>query len=238
MADILQNEKYAVERAVIDDVVKHENARILFCDGKGAAVRLGDLTKCVFADISDFAVYADKYGLYGDVCLLGAPKNAPCVLGFDGGTPCVTFAYLEIMPPPVETPYGTDIKRLAPSLAGTVAEAYSNPCGGYTADSIAVLMRDKGVFGAITDGRLSGFIGRHGDGNMGMLEVFPEFRRRGIATALERFMINYIMTFGRTPVCDVYADNAASFDLQCKLGLTPAKGYTFWCEIQKKDGRS
>ena len=45
------------------------------------------------------------------------------------------------------------------------------------------------IFGAFVDGRLAGFVGEHHEGSMGMLEVVPEFRRRGIAQALEAALI-------------------------------------------------
>ena len=227
---LLDNSTYAVERAVLNDVIKFENGRMVVHDDKCAVVRVGNWHKCVFADITDFNGYADKYGLYGNVCFLGASETADKALGFES-SPCVTFAYLGAMPPQTELPRGVEIKRLAPSLAQTVVDAYHNPGGGYTVEHMAKVMREKGVFGAIADGKLAGFIGRHGDGSMGMLEVFDGFRKRGIGGALERFLINFVMTFGRTPFCDVYTDNAASMQMQKAVGLTPGCGYTFWTEI-------
>ena len=225
------NPKFKVDIAVLDDAVKHENAIAIVRDERAYAVRMGDWTKCVFADITDFSEYADKYNLYGKVCLLGAPGTAPDTLAFEA-RPCVTFAYFNPMPPAVQCPDGVEIKRLASSLAGTVLDAYSNS-GSYTVEDLADIMREKGVFGAIADGKLVGFIGRHDDGSMGMLEIFEQARRRGIGSALERFLITYIMTFGRTPFCDVYTDNPESMALQRKLGLTAAGGYTFWTRIDK-----
>ena len=223
------NPKFKVERAVLDDAVKHENGAVVVCDERAYAVRLGDWVKCLFADVNDFAEYAARYGLYGKVCLLGAPSSAPSALGFEA-RPCVTFAYLNPMPPAVECPNGVEIKRLAPSLAKTVLDAYGNP-GSYTVEDIADIMREKGVFGAIADGKLVGFIGRHDDGSMGMLEIFEQARRRGIGSALERFLITFVMTYGRMPYCDVYTDNPESMALQRKLGLTAASDYTFWTKI-------
>ena len=50
---------------------------------------------------------------------------------------------------------------------------------------------DAGViFGAFVDGELAGFIGRHDEGSVGMLFVFPQFRRLGVAEALERNYVN------------------------------------------------
>ena len=91
------------------------------------------------------------------------------------------------------------------------------------------ILRGKGVFGAFKDSGFAGFVGRHDDGTMGLLHVFDTFRRRGMGVELEKFMIGYVMTFGRVPLCDVYTDNAVSIEMQNKLGLTAAAdGYTYW----------
>lgn len=224
---LLDSPKYRVERAVIDGVVRYENARVICDDENAAVVVCNGWYKCVFGDMAYFCEYRKKYDINGNVCILGAPADAPRLLGFDGKS-CQTFAYLDLLPPPVNAPHGVVIKRLAPTLAETVANAYSG--GYYDQAEMAEIMRKKGVFGAIYDGALAGFIGSHDDGSMGMLEVFPKFRRIGIGGTLERFLINYIMTFGRIAVCDVYTDNVDSIRLQQRLGLTQASGYTFWFE--------
>lgn len=218
---LLSDGKYAVERAVIEDAVNNENAEVVIDEPTAAVISMGKWYKCVFADERDYSCYAEKYGIRGDVCLIGAPDG----LAQD---PCITYAYLNPMPPLPDIISGVEIKRLAPSLAPTVLDAYHNPGGGYTVERIAGIMRTKGIFGAIANGKLAGFIGRHSDGSMGMLEVFESFRRRGIAAALEKFLITYVMTFGRIPVCDVFTDNPASMALQQKLGLTKGIGYTYW----------
>ncbi len=229
---LLENDGYIVERAALADAVDRENGRWLIHDERAAAAEVNGWRKCVFADINDFAEYSDKYGLRGKVCIMNAPLDAPKKLGFDCGA-CITFAYTAEMPPALDLPRGTDIKRLGTSLAQAVLDVYNNPGETYDLQTIRKLMREKGIFGAIVDGKLVGFMGRHGDGNMGMLEVFDGYRRRGIGAALERFMINYVMTFGRVPVCDVHIENAASLALQRKLGMTAGRAYTFWCELDQ-----
>lgn len=230
---LLESPEFIVERAALDDVVEHEGARYIVHDNRAAVIADGDWKTCVFADVNDFNCYADKYDLYGKVCLMGAPLTAPSALGFSA-VPCKSYAYVGAMPPALDLPKGVEIKRLAPSLAQTVFDAYTNRGGGYTLENIAGLMKTRGVFGAISGGKLAGFIGMHDDGSMGMLEVFDGFRRRGIGSALERFLINYVMTFGRVPLCAVYIDNPVSMEMQKKLGLTQSNGFSFWAEIKKQ----
>lgn len=224
---LFENGKFAIERAVMEDGLRFENAKVVIDEPNAAVIDMGRWCKCVFADERDYSCFTQKYGISGDVCLIGAPEG----LAED---PCYTHAYLHPMPPVPQPISGMEIKRLAPSLAEVVLSAYHNPGGGYTVERIATIMRDKGVFGAIVGGKLAGFIGRHGDGNMGMLEVFEQYRRRGIAAELEKFLITYVMTFGRVPICDVYADNPASMALQSKLGLTKGIGCTYWISADKE----
>lgn len=218
----IDDPKNRVIAAVINDAVRFEGAELVRDDERAVTARMPQGNyKCAFARPDDFYECDEKLGLTrSGACVMNMPVD------FDAH-PCVTFAYLKPMPPELR---GTDIRPLAPTLAAEVASAYRNKSGGYTADEIAELMRDKKIFGALVGGRLAGFIGRHRDGNMGMLEVYPEFRRRGIGEELQKFLMLYVMTFGRIPICDVYEDNAPSIALQKKLGLTRADNYTFWIE--------
>ena len=73
-----------------------------------------------------------------------------------------------------------------------------------------------------------GFVGEHLEGSMGLLYVFPEFRRRGFASALERSMIARTMAQGYVPFGQVEKDNLASLRLQEKLGLTMSDDLIWW----------
>ena len=89
-------------------------------------------------------------------------------------------------------------------------------------------LKAKAILGAFEKDTLAGFIGSHGEGSMGILEVFPDFRRRGLATALEKAEIAHEMAQGWVPFCQVYEENAASYALQKKLGMTFAPNQMFW----------
>lgn len=79
---------------------------------------------------------------------------------------------------------------------------------------------EKGdLFAGYLDGELCGFIGFHNDGSMGMLEVFPDFRRHHVGFALEQNLINEALRRGWVPYCHIYEGNTPSVNLQKKLGL-------------------
>ena len=117
------------------------------------------------------------------------------------------------------------IRRLSEDYLETVSNHYhltEDP--GYLRERI----RSGVLYGAFLQDTLAGFIGEHEEGSMGMLEVFPEYRRMGIAAALEAFTINRLLAAGRTPFCQIIEGNEASVRLQEKLGLRISKDTLCW----------
>jgi tRNA (guanine37-N1)-methyltransferase len=84
------------------------------------------------------------------------------------------------------------------------------------------------VLAAYRDGELAGFIGFHGDGSGGMLEVLPKFRRLGIGSALEIALHNLALSRGWTPYGQIYTTNNASRKLQESLGMVVSDNELFW----------
>ena len=88
---------------------------------------------------------------------------------------------------------------------------------------------EKGwLYGAFVEEKLAGFIGMHKEGGIGMLEVLPQFRGRGIAKALETYMINLLVEQGLTPYGQIVVDNQISEKLQESLGLYLSKTLVYW----------
>ncbi len=82
-----------------------------------------------------------------------------------------------------------------------------------------------------SDGAFVGFIGRHPEGSMGLLLIFPEFRRKGYAYHLEGRLMNEILDEGRLPYAHIIDDNEQSLALQKKLGFTQANEKIVWNKI-------
>ncbi len=76
--------------------------------------------------------------------------------------------------------------------------------------------------------QLVGFVGEHLEGSMGLLYVFPEFRRKGFGTALEKLAIRKTMESGFTPFGQVAKDNTGSIELQRKIGMTISENLICW----------
>ncbi len=117
-----------------------------------------------------------------------------------------------------------DIRRLDMSYLGAVTSHYK------VADENEIAERLSGgnIFGIFVAGRLAGFIGEHTDGSMGMLEVFPEYQRQGLAAALVTDLANRTLQKGYMPFGYVKEDNTASLCLQEKMGFYRAKEKVWW----------
>ncbi len=208
-----------VVRACMLDGINYEGAKVI-ADDDAAIIDYGYMKRCAFPRGADVFEELRRRGVSGLVCVMDLTEDAAKKTG---GAPCRTYAYFG----GAGAAENADIRPLDRSYAKIVRDAYDGGDNDYTADEIAEIMQTKGVLG-LFDGQLAGFIGRHGEGSMGMLTVLEKFRRRGYGEKLERAMINKVLSEGRMPFCDVYTDNLPSLKLQDKLGMTAAEGFTVW----------
>ena len=119
------------------------------------------------------------------------------------------------------------IRRIGVEYAEEAAAFYDGPDG---ADYIREHLEEFGLYGAFLDEKLVGYIGRHPEGSIGLLQVAPEYRRRNIAKALETYMINLSLEVGHIPFTVVVVGNEKSVALQEVLGLCFAKNLIYWME--------
>lgn len=138
--------------------------------------------------------------------------------------------YTEKTPLPV--PENVKIYPLDGSYSKEVTSHYHMTDADYIKERIAT----GNVYGAFYEGHLAGFAGIHKEGSLGMLEVFEAYRRQGIGTALESFLINLQLSCGYVPYSDVLQDNRISFILQEKLGLYISREVMYWVEAEVQGG--
>ena len=123
-------------------------------------------------------------------------------------------------PPPPARCAG-ELRLLREDDANAVISRYENAWGdgAEMLEYVRASIR-RGMYGAYVDGELAGFGGSHDEGSLGMLEVLPQYRRRGLAAALETALIRRTLDRGGYAFCQVSTDNRASLALQEELGLT------------------
>ena len=160
------------------------------------------------------------------IVLRGEETIEPLVrdYGFQVVMDCVHAVYPAKEPLRYTLPENAEIRPLDPCHAGFVHEHY------HMVDDIAYI-RERiraGMYGAFVGGYLAGFVGTHDEGSIGMLEVLPEFRRLGLAYALEAHLINRLLESGHTPYCQVSIKNEPSIALQRKLGMEFSSAVIHW----------
>lgn len=84
------------------------------------------------------------------------------------------------------------------------------------------------MLGAWLEGVLTGFIGTHGDGTMGLMEVDPAYRRRGIGRALEGALIGLLRSKQRRTFGNIAADNPTAREVHQKVGAIVAPHPVYW----------
>ena len=159
------------------------------------------------------------YVAHGALCARLLREETGCT----GGQKCRQARYLRPVPPaPVP---GVELRILDESHTDLVFEHYHMAPGR---DYVAERLAAGAMTGAFLDGVLAGFIGIHEEGSIGMLEVLPAYRRRGLGYALEAGAIRRALKEGAIPYCQVIEGNTASMELQKKLGLEFSDGFVYW----------
>lgn len=87
-----------------------------------------------------------------------------------------------------------------------------------------------GVYMSGGDTSPAGFIGIHEDGSMGMLYVDEAYRRQGLASSLEGWLVNRHLKRGETAYCRVEEGNPAAMQLQEKLSLCLCGEPMWWLQ--------
>ena len=86
----------------------------------------------------------------------------------------------------------------------------------------------KSLLLGFREDQLVGFIGEHLEGSMGLLFVFPEYRRKGYAALLEKAYIARTIGKGYIPFGQVEINNRASLKLQQKIGMVQSDTPCCW----------
>ncbi len=120
-----------------------------------------------------------------------------------------------------------------PALALRLAEAGDLPLliRSYelvSPEELAKIVERKRLLLGYAQGELIGFVGEHLEGSLGLLYVFPPYRRRGFGAALEKAMIARTLQEGFVPFGQAEKDNRASLALQEKLGMTVSEHLICW----------
>lgn len=144
--------------------------------------------------------------------------------GFQTVMECYHAVYPSTKRIPYALPDGADIRKLDARYVDFVHAHY------HMVDDVGYIREriEEDMFGVFFGDTIVGFAGTHDERSMGMLEILPEYRRLGLAYALEAHLINHLLSLGRVAFCQVAVYNEASIKLQQKLGLEISERVIYW----------
>lgn len=141
---------------------------------------------------------------------------------------CKQAVWNDSAPPAVpSSPLALEIRPLTLDRAAEVETLYSHEIG---IDYIRGRILAGEMFGAFSEGELTGFIGLHEEGSMGMLEVVPSYRRRGIGAYLISHLCGALIKKGWPPFSQFTVENTASEKLHRSMGFQIPEGEVYWLE--------
>ena len=149
--------------------------------------------------------------------------------GFQTVMECYHAVYPSTERIPYTLPEGAEIRKLDARYVDFVHANY------HMVDDVNYIREriEEDMFGVFFGEEIVGFAGTHDERSMGMLEILPEYRRLGLATALEAHLINYLVSLGRVAFCQVAVYNDASIRLQQKMGLEISDRVIYWLARSK-----
>ena len=139
---------------------------------------------------------------------------------------CYNTVYTKNTPIPIKNSI-IKIKSLTYKYKDIIMENYTK-ADIIDIDYIEDRLKANVMLGAFIDNNLCGFIGNHSEGSIGMLEVFPKYRGKGIGMALQIEATNNALANNRYAYGQVLEDNLASTGLQKKLGFELSKDKVYW----------
>lgn len=117
-----------------------------------------------------------------------------------------------------------EIRQLGQNQTEVILEHYDK----LSSNEIQTLLKSGNLFGGYKNGTLIGFVGNHLEGSIGILEVFPQYRRLGYGAALESYMVNLMLEKDLIPFGQIEINNKKSLALQKKLGFSISKDSLYW----------
>lgn len=139
--------------------------------------------------------------------------------------PCLQAAWLSREPPRLPASDGV-LRPLGEEWAPFIQAHYSKAelAGG---EGIRSALR-TGMLGAFVDGNPAGFVGFHEEGSIGLLEVLPPYRRRGLGELLLLGAVRMALERGQYAFAQVLVHNAPSLALQKKAGMALSDRPLYW----------
>lgn len=210
------------------EAIRRGHAKLLEASGRGIVLLDRPSGACMISAVDEKAAIrmlsrvknADVFVTHQDSSTAAVRKKISC----RRKTECYQSVYQK--KEPMEAPLGAvEIRRLDESFLPFVSTHYSR---AENESYLRERLKSGTMYGAFWERIPVGFIGMHAEGSVGMLEVLPEYRRRGIAGVLVTYLANRILKRGWVPFGQIIVGNTASVHLNRKLGFTISQETVCW----------
>ncbi len=220
----LLNKDYLINASIIEPI-KCGTVEVLYASASGVFVK-DNSSDVYMLETKDLALADKLLDDFPHGSALVVHNDALCDFAeerfkFKSNVPCYQAVYRKERFPDENT--DVSLRLIREDEAHEAANMYR-----FTLDDAKKHIRKGLVYGCYLGDTVIGMIGMHLQGSMGMLEVKKEFRHRGYAAIMEKFLINSLLSKGLVPYCQIIEDNVASLSLQSKLGLDVSKNKLYW----------
>ena len=215
----------------INELIKRDLGKIIYKSNNGivAVTNDKDLVLTSLNDYNELQKVINKYKLSPNTITVKSEVLLQDILtnkAVERSLTCSQWVYTKLASPKYEN---ADVRVLNEKYLELILKHYKLVSDK---DYILDRLNNKMIFGIFENNELAGFIGIHSEGSIGMLEIFPKFRRKGYGYILEAYAIEQLLDKGYTPFCHVVNGNDASYKLQEKLGYQKAEKPNIWINIK------
>ena len=215
------------------EALRHSRADILFASEQGVLLRHTARGRLLLSAGHDEAadMILKRAGTFDIIVARypGCERVLEQSYGLTEKVPCIQHAFMQPTAPEISE---HELKKqhirfqtLDRTWLPFVRDNYSL---GLDDDYLGERLDNQQIFGIFVSGQIAGFAGFHTEGSLGMLEILPDWRRRGYACLLQSHLTRLRLCLGFVPFTQVKAGNQASLALQKKCGYTPADMPVTW----------
>lgn len=210
------------------EIYRRQDAHTLAFTGRALLMHAGSLHALSADSVEDALAACEGLSDAGLLCCdcMAAMPALMARYGLTWSGICYNVVYQGSAPVPVGE--GAVLAPIPPEGIETVVASY----GLLSPGDVRRHIQDGTLLGGYMQGEWVGFIGLHDEGSMGMLHIFPAYRRRGLGYTLEGLLINRLLKENRTPWAQIFTDNHASLSLQSKLGMARSDETVCWLSKQ------
>ena len=216
--------------AMIDNALASKKANILYADTDGLLLNYNGIDMIYGTQSEDAAKRVLRVLPHTDTVVCSSLNEVNAVKEvyprIKTAKPCFQVRYEKAVD--FQLADGAVIKPMLPTRENFNL-VYSTYTLHYSLEEIEKLISEETFLCCELGGEIVGYIGKHEEGSIGLLEVFPSARGKGVGSALLCAAVKNALARGEIAYSNIVENNEASLKLHARLGYYPSKKLIFWC---------